>query len=88
MSLEELTPRQRQIVELMAQGLGTGEIAQQLGLAAGNVSMQKTLLKRRLGVTSDAEVLAKIEGGEQAPAFEPPRFLYFNLHRGPGRTLA
>jgi DNA-binding CsgD family transcriptional regulator len=47
-----LTPRQEQMVGLLAEGLSNEEIAAQLGITLGTVKQHLVLLYRRLGVSS------------------------------------
>lgn len=58
MSIGLLPPRQREIAKMIAKGLKNKEIAELLGLTQNNVAMHKTLLKRRLGVGTDDEIVA------------------------------
>ncbi len=52
----ELTPRQRDIVRLIAEGLSTKEIAFRLGLSAKTVETHRAQIMQRLGVDSVAGV--------------------------------
>lgn len=52
---EALTPRQQQILDLLAHGLTNGEIARSLGLAEQTVKNHVTRLMRQLGVTNRAQ---------------------------------
>lgn len=45
-----LTPRQQQILELLAQGLTRSEIAAELWVSSGTVSTHQRLIYARLGV--------------------------------------
>jgi DNA-binding NarL/FixJ family response regulator len=47
---EVLTPRQREILQLIAEGRSTKDIAQRLGLSARTVESHRAELARRLGV--------------------------------------
>src|SRR5689334_18824204 len=47
---ERLTPRQREVVQLIAEGATTKEIAQQLGISAKTVEMHRGKLMERLGI--------------------------------------
>ena len=51
-----LTPRERQVLELLAGGHGNKAIAAQLAMADSTVRVHVTSILRRLGVTSRAEV--------------------------------
>jgi DNA-binding NarL/FixJ family response regulator len=48
--LEVLTPRQREVLQLIAEGLSTKEIAQSLGLGVKTVETHRTELMERLGI--------------------------------------
>ena len=51
---ELLTPRQREVLQLVAEGHSTKEIADRLGLSVKTVETHRALLMRRLGVDSIA----------------------------------
>lgn len=53
---EDLTPRERQIVQLVAQGLSTKEIANRLGLSAKTVANHRMSVMTKLGVHNVAGV--------------------------------
>jgi RNA polymerase sigma factor (sigma-70 family) len=48
--LDRLTPRQREILQLIAEGRSTKEIAQTLGLSPRTVETHRAQLMERLGV--------------------------------------
>lgn len=50
----ELTPRQREILVLIAEGRSTSEIARSLGVSIKTVESHRALLKERLGIHSVA----------------------------------
>ena len=54
-----LTPFQREILVLVANGLTNGEIADRLGLTPGLVGTHIGRLTRALGVSSRAELVAR-----------------------------
>ena len=58
-SSPELTPRQREIVNLLAQGIRPKEIAVRLSLSTATVRNHVHALLRRLGVSSQLEAVAK-----------------------------
>ena len=52
-----LTPRQRDILELLMQGMSNPEIAQVLGLSPNTVKVHLVLIFRKLGVSSRTEAV-------------------------------
>ena len=48
--LDALTPRQRQILQLVAEGLGTRQIAERLFLSVKTVESHRTQMMQRLGI--------------------------------------
>lgn len=54
---EVLTPRRRQILEMIAQGLTMKEIGVRLGIATRTVEKHKYLLMRTLGVSTTASLI-------------------------------
>jgi DNA-binding CsgD family transcriptional regulator len=54
-----LPQRQREILQLMADGLTTKEIAKRLGISRRTVSMHIAALKKRLGVQTRAESVGR-----------------------------
>ena len=51
-----LTDRQRQVVELIAQGLSNEEIADQLGISPRTVKAHSDVLRQKLGVTRRRQI--------------------------------
>ena len=49
-SLEQLTPRQRETLQLIAEGFSTKEIAFTLGVSIKTVETHRAQLKERLGI--------------------------------------
>lgn len=54
-----LPPRQLEVLQLMADGLTTKEIAQRLGVSRRTVSLHIAALKKRLGVQTRAESVGR-----------------------------
>ena len=73
-SLEELTPRQRQIVELLRAGKVNKEIARELGIGVGTVKQHVVTLFRRLNVSNRTMAVMALAGqaGTAAPAAGTP----------------
>jgi pimeloyl-ACP methyl ester carboxylesterase/DNA-binding CsgD family transcriptional regulator len=55
----ELTGREREVLELVARGLGNDEIAGRLGITSKTVRNQVSVLFDKLGVTSRAQAIVK-----------------------------
>ena len=56
----QLTPRQGEVLERVAQGLTNKEIAQQLGTAENTIELHITRILRKAGASSRAQLLAKL----------------------------
>ena len=68
--LDELTAREQEVLELVAQGLDNGTIAQKLGISEKTVRNQVSAIRSKLGVTSrvQAAVRAREAGFGQKAA--------------------
>ncbi|MDR5857140.1 response regulator transcription factor [Caballeronia sp. LZ062] len=55
--LERLTPRERDILDALAQGLSSKQIATQHGLSVRTVETHRLNLKRKLGIDGQAELI-------------------------------
>lgn len=55
-----LSPREREVVARLAQGLTSKEMARELGLSPRTVEMHRARLLMKLGVRSTAQLLAKL----------------------------
>ncbi|PXA86533.1 histidine kinase [Nostoc sp. 3335mG] len=55
--IDGLTPQQRAVLGLMAQGMRNKQIGDTLGLAEKTIKMHRSALVRRLGVTTAAEAM-------------------------------
>ena len=55
--LERLTPRERDILDALAQGLSSKQIAQQHGLSVRTVETHRLNLKRKLDIDGQAELI-------------------------------
>ena len=60
-----LPPRQRQVLELLLEGLADKEIAERLGISRHTVNQYTKQIYRRFGVTSRAVLMARLPGGER-----------------------
>jgi DNA-binding CsgD family transcriptional regulator len=59
----QLAPRQRQVLELLVEGLADKEIAERLGISRHTVNQYTKQLYRRFGVTSRALLAARLRRG-------------------------
>ena len=55
--LERLTPRERDILDALAEGLSSKQIAQQHGLSVRTVETHRLNLKRKLDIEGQAELI-------------------------------
>ncbi|KAF1053372.1 MAG: Transcriptional regulatory protein UhpA [Burkholderia gladioli] len=55
--MERLTPRERDILDALAEGLSSKQIAQQNGLSVRTVETYRLNLKRKLGIEGQAELI-------------------------------
>jgi DNA-binding NarL/FixJ family response regulator len=62
-----LSPRQAQVLELLARGLSSKEIANRLGLGVGTVKAHRISLYRKLGVTLRSEAVSAFERIQKRP---------------------
>jgi DNA-binding NarL/FixJ family response regulator len=56
-TFERLTDREREVLTLMGRGLGTREIAQQLGLSTKTVETYQARIKEKLGLANGHELM-------------------------------
>jgi len=59
----QLPPRQRQVLELLVEGLADKEIAERLGISRHTVNQYTKQIYRRFGVTSRAVLTARLRRG-------------------------
>ena len=71
----DLTPRERQITQLIARGHGTGEIAASLHLSAHTVRDYVKAVFEKVGVSSRGELVAKLFADHYAPLHLNPNGL-------------
>jgi DNA-binding NarL/FixJ family response regulator len=57
LAVNTLPPRQRQVLELIAQGLLNKQIAWELKISEKTVKMHRALLMERLGVPTSADLI-------------------------------
>jgi DNA-binding NarL/FixJ family response regulator len=58
-----LTPREREIVDMVAEGLRNRNIAQRLGISEGTVKLHLHHVYEKLGVTGRVELLLRVQRG-------------------------
>jgi FixJ family two-component response regulator len=63
--LARLTPRERQVCDLVAGGLRSKEIADQLGAAVKTVNIHRSRVMGKLGATTVVELVRLLERAEQ-----------------------
>jgi DNA-binding CsgD family transcriptional regulator len=80
-SLDDLTPQELQIVQMAAQGLTNGAIAQQLYVSRRTVESHLYHVFPKLGVSSRAELAAVLGGRLGAPAWQGPSAASRNVGR-------
>jgi FixJ family two-component response regulator len=68
-----LTPRERQVMDLVATGKMNKQIAADLGLSQITVKMHRGSLMKKMGVRSVAELVKLVEAHRQAEGSEPHR---------------
>jgi DNA-binding NarL/FixJ family response regulator len=56
-ALAALTPRQHEIIRMVADGLTSTEIAKRLGLSERTVAFHRTNIRAKLGIESDGGLL-------------------------------
>jgi len=56
----ELSPRQRQVMELVAQGMSSKQIAQQLGISPRTVEIYRAWVMERMGASNVAQLVRKV----------------------------
>jgi two-component system capsular synthesis response regulator RcsB len=61
-TLEDLSPRELEIMKLFSEGMSVSEISRSTGRGMSTVSQQKASAMRKLGLTSDAQVFAYVRG--------------------------
>jgi DNA-binding response OmpR family regulator len=62
--VDDLTPKQRELLDLLAEGASVTAVAQQLGMSRSNVYAGLRRIGRRLGLKGTNELLAVVRQGE------------------------
>ncbi len=58
--MTELSPRQREVADLVAEGLTEAEIGARLGISRHTVKVHKSLIYRKLGVRNAVEMTRRL----------------------------
>ena len=58
--MAELSPRQREVMELVAAGLSSKQIAQQLGISSRTVENYRAWVMERMDAANVAELVRKV----------------------------
>jgi FixJ family two-component response regulator len=69
--IEKLTPREFQVMELVATGLLNKQVGAELGMAVKTVKTHRAHVMRKLGITSVAELMRVLQQAEMTPAVSP-----------------
>jgi DNA-binding CsgD family transcriptional regulator len=56
----DLSPREREVCDLLAEGVSNREISQQLGISPRTVEMHRLRAMRKLGVHSTAQLVRRV----------------------------
>ena len=66
--LEQLTPREHQVMQLVATGMLNKQVGAELGMAEKTVKTHRAHMMQKLGITSIAELMVVLQKGEVPPA--------------------
>jgi FixJ family two-component response regulator len=69
--IEKLTPREFQVMELVANGLLNKQVGAELGMAIKTVKTHRAHVMQKLGITSVAELMRVLQRAEMTPAVRP-----------------
>jgi FixJ family two-component response regulator len=69
--LERLTPREHEVMELVATGLLNKQVGGELGMAEKTVKTHRANVMRKLGITSVAELMVVLQKAEVTPPVRP-----------------
>jgi DNA-binding NarL/FixJ family response regulator len=57
--MSNLTPREKEVIDLLAQGLFYKEVALKMGISVGNVKQKAHAIYQKLGASNRTEALIK-----------------------------
>ena len=60
--MTNLTPREKEVIELLGKGLFYKEIAEEMGISVGNVRQKAHAIYKKLGAYNRTEALNKYKG--------------------------
>jgi FixJ family two-component response regulator len=69
--LQQLTPRQYEVMELVATGLLNKQVGGELGMAEKTVKTHRAHVMQKLGITSVAELMVVLQKAEVTPPVRP-----------------
>ena len=69
--LQRLTPREYQVMELVATGLLNKQVGGELGMAEKTVKTHRAHMMQKLGITSVAELMVVLQKAEATPPIRP-----------------
>jgi FixJ family two-component response regulator len=69
--LEKLTPREHEVMRLVATGLLNKQVGSELGMAEKTVKTHRAHMMQKLGITSVAELMVILQKAEVAPQVRP-----------------
>jgi len=69
--LQRLTPREYQVMELVAAGLLNKQVGGELGMAEKTVKTHRAHMMQKLGITSVAELMRVLQKAEMTPRLRP-----------------
>ena len=69
--LQRLTPREHEVMELVATGLLNKQVGGELGMAEKTVKTHRANVMRKLGITSVAELMVVLQKAEVTPPVRP-----------------
>jgi len=69
--LERLTPREHEVMQLVATGMLNKQVGAELGMAEKTVKTHRAHVMQKLGITSVAELMVILQKGEVPPLARP-----------------
>ena len=69
--LDRLTPREYEVMQLVATGMLNKQVGAELGMAEKTVKTHRAHVMQKLGITSVAELMVVLQKAEASPAVKP-----------------